>query len=32
MAEIVEPVFGVIKAVLGLTAFSLLGLEKVAGE
>ena len=28
----VEPVFGIIKAVLGFTGFSLRGLDKVAGE
>ena len=27
-----EPVFGIIKAVLGFTGFSLRGLDKVAGE
>ena len=30
--QTVEPVFGVIKAVLGFTGFSLRGLDKVAGE
>ena len=30
--QTVEPVFGVIKAVLGFTRFSLRGLDKVAGE
>jgi transposase len=30
--QTVEPVFGIIKAVLGLTRFSLRGLDKVAGE
>ncbi len=30
--QTVEPVFGIIKAVLGFTAFSLRGLDKVAGE
>ena len=30
--QTVEPVFGVIKAVLGFAGFSLLGLEKVEGE
>ncbi len=30
--QTVEPVFGIIKAVLGFTGFSLRGLDKVAGE
>ena len=30
--QTVEPVFGIIKAVLGFTSFSLRGLDKVAGE
>jgi len=30
--QTVEPVFGVIKAVLGFAEFSLRGLDKVAGE
>jgi hypothetical protein len=30
--QTVEPVFGIIKAVLGLRGFSLRGLDKVAGE
>ena len=30
--QTVEPVFGVIKAVLGFTGFSLRGLDKVSGE
>ena len=30
--QTVEPVFGIIKAVLGFTEFSLRGLDKVAGE
>ncbi len=30
--QTVEPVFGVVKAVLGFTGFSLRGLDKVAGE
>ncbi len=30
--QTVEPVFGIIKAVLGFTCFSLRGLDKVAGE
>ena len=30
--QTVEPVFGVIKAVLGFTGFSLRGLDKVTGE
>ncbi len=30
--QTVEPVFGVIKAVVGFTRFSLRGLDKVAGE
>ena len=30
--QAVEPVFSVIKAVLGFTRFSLRGLDKVAGE
>ena len=30
--QTVEPVFGVIKAVLGFAGFSLRGLEKVEGE
>ena len=30
--QTVEPVFGIIKAALGFTGFSLRGLDKVAGE
>ncbi len=30
--QTVEPVFGIIKAVLGFTGFSLRGLDKVTGE
>ena len=30
--QTVEPVFGIIKAVLGFTRFSLRGLDKVGGE
>jgi len=30
--QTVEPVFGIVKAVLGFTGFSLRGLDKVAGE
>ncbi len=30
--QAVEPVFGIIKAVLGFTGFSLRGLDKVTGE
>ena len=30
--QTVEPVFGIIKAVLGFTGFSMRGLDKVAGE
>ncbi len=30
--QTVEPVFGIIKAVLGFTGFSLRGVDKVAGE
>ena len=30
--QTVEPVFGIVKAVLGFTRFSLRGLDKVAGE
>ena len=30
--QTVEPVFGIVKAVLGFTHFSLRGLDKVAGE
>ena len=30
--QTVEPVFGIVKAVLGFTAFSLRGLDKVSGE
>ena len=30
--QTVEPVFGVIKVVLGFTGFALRGLDKVAGE
>ena len=30
--QTVEPVFGIIKAVLGFTQFSLRGCDKVAGE
>ena len=30
--QTVEPVFGIIKAVLGFTGFSLRGIDKVTGE
>ncbi len=30
--QTVEPVFGIVKAVLGFTGFSLRGLDKVTGE
>ena len=30
--QTVEPVFGIVKAVLGFTGFSLRGLDKVGGE